>query len=273
MDGILVLNKRVSVTSRDEINDLVHIFNTKSIGHTGTLDPIASGVLVVTIGKYTKLGDYLVSTKKEYIAEMILGVETDTLDITGNILNRNNVSIDEDKIRKALLSFVGEYMQEVPAYSAVKVNGKKLYEYARKHEKVTLPKRLVNIYSLDILDIRSSVIKFKVVVSKGTYIRSLIRDIGASLGTYGCMKSLIRTKQGNFSIEESYTIEDIKNDNYRLLKFEDILDLDIIDEFDIKNISNGVWVDGNISNKEFLLFKDVALYKKDGNYYRMFIKL
>lgn len=273
MNGVLVLNKRKDVTSRDEVNELIHIFNTNHIGHTGTLDPIATGVLVITIGKYTKLNSYLVATKKEYIAEMVLGLDTDTLDITGNILHKEDAAIEEEKIKEVISSYKGTYLQEVPLYSAIKVNGKKLYEYARNGESVVLPKRNVSIYSIDILSIKDNIIKFKVCVSKGTYIRSLIRDIGASLGTYGCMKSLIRTKQGDFSVEDSYTIEDIKNGNFKLLKFEDVLDLDVIENFNIKDISNGVKVDGNISDKEFILFKNVALYKKDNNYYRMFIKL
>jgi len=272
MNGILVVNKEVGVTSRDVINDLTHIFKTKSIGHTGTLDPIATGVLVVVIGKYTKLCNYLVSTKKEYIAEMILGMDTDTLDVTGNIKHQKNVNISEEKIRECLNSFIGEYEQTVPIFSAVKVNGKKLYEYARNGEVVELPKRKVSIYDIEILNIDSNIIKFKVSVSKGTYIRSLIRDIGVSLGTYGCMKSLIRTKQGDFFIEDAYSIEDIRNGNYKLLNIEDCLDIDIINDFNIKDISNGVKLDKNISDKEFILFKDTALYKKDDDCYRMFIK-
>lgn len=282
MNGILVVNKEVDFTSRDVVNKLSHILNTKKIGHTGTLDPIATGVLVITIGKYTKLCDTLVSKYKEYIAEFIIGKSTDTLDITGNQLEEKETKISNDEIIKTINGFKKKYNQEVPAYSAVKVNGKKLYEYARNNESIELPSRIVDIKEIEVLEIKDNVVKFRCLVSKGTYIRSLIRDIGVSLNIPTCMKSLVRTKQGNFKIEDSYTLEDIENNNYKLLDIEDVLDLDIIDIDKLyiavyKSVTNGMKFDLAISSKPFILFKrndeKIAIYKRESDYYRMFIKL
>lgn len=278
MNGIIVVNKHENVTSRDIVNDICHIFHTKSVGHTGTLDPLATGVLVITLGKYTKLNDVLTSKYKEYIAEMKLGITTDTLDITGNILEEKDVVLNDKEIRDTINSYVKTYDQEVPIFSAVKVNGKKLYEYAREGISVELPKKSVTISSIEILDINNNVVKFKCLVSKGTYIRSLIRDIGTSLGCGATMTSLTRTKQAGFDISESYTIESIREGNYRLLDIEEFLDLEVIncDDELYKKIVNGVKLNNNY-NKPFLLFKynndNISLYKKDdNNIYRMFIK-
>lgn len=281
MNGILVVNKEENFTSRDVVNKLSHILNTKKIGHTGTLDPIATGVLVITIGKYTKLSDALMSKYKEYIAEFIIGKSTDTLDITGNILEEKEANISNDEIIKAINNFKRSYNQEVPIFSAVKVNGKKLYEYARNNESVELPSKMVDIKEIEVLEIKDNIVKFKCLVSKGTYIRSLIRDIGISLNIPTCMKSLVRTKQGNFKIEDSYTLKDIENNKFKLLDIDKVLDLDIIDidkNQDIyKRVINGIKFDLNISSKPFVLFKrdneKIAIYKRESDNYRMFIKL
>lgn len=278
MNGILLINKPAGYTSRDVVNKICHEFKTKKVGHTGTLDPLATGVLVITLGKFTKLNDCLTSTYKEYIAKMKLGILTDTLDITGTVLQEEKVTLTEEQIREAIKSFVGYYDQEVPIYSAVKVNGKKLYEYARNGENVILPKRKVHIKEMEILSINGDVIEFRVVVSKGTYIRSLIRDIGTSLNTSATMLELIRTKQGDFSIEESFTLDEVLAGNYQIKDINNILDMDIIymDEELYKKISNGVKYYGN-EKKEYILFKmnekDIALYKKYDDVYKMFLLL
>ena len=270
-NGLLVVNKPINLTSRDVVNKVCRKFGTKSVGHIGTLDPIAEGVLVCLIGKYTKLASVLVEHDKEYIASFKLGIETDTLDITGKVLRKENYLLNKDKIIDVINYFNGlKYMQEVPIYSAVKVNGKKLYEYARNNIMVELPKKEVNIYSLELVDIEDEVVTIKCKVSKGTYIRSLIRDIGRYLNTYGIMTKLVRTKLGDFNIDNSYSLSDIDNDNYKLLKLEDFLDIDIkyIDtEDDYKHIRNGNIV--NINSKKYVLFKykneDVALYEPFNN--------
>ena len=216
MDGIIVVNKEEGFTSRDMVNKVGKILGTKKIGHTGTLDPMATGVLVMCIGKCTSLVDVITSDYKEYVAGVRLGILTDTLDTTGNVIGKCSVNYSHDEIVSSLESMVGEYYQEVPKYSAVKINGKKLYEYAREGIDVFLPKRFVNIKSIELvgdIDYHDEFIDFtiKCLVSKGTYIRSLIRDIASKLGCYGVMSSLIRTRQGDFSIDDSYSISDIES--------------------------------------------------------------
>jgi tRNA pseudouridine55 synthase len=243
MDGIIIVDKDKDMTSFDVCHQLMKVFNTKRIGHTGTLDPIATGVLVCTIGKYTKLNEVLTSTYKEYIAEMYIGRLTDTLDTEGKDIPCNvRDDIAEDEIKDAILSYKKTYNQEVPLYSSVKINGKKLYEYARNNIPVELPSREVTIQDIEILEINNNIVKFRCLVSKGTYIRSLIRDIGASLNTGAIMTSLRRTKQGKFNIEDSYTIEDIKYNNYKLLDIEDVLDVKVIECDDelYKKVNSGV---------------------------------
>ncbi len=270
MNGILVVNKEKDYTSRDVVNIVSKILNTKKVGHTGTLDPMAEGVLVLTVGKCTKLCDYLTSNYKEYIAEFELGYETDTLDNTGSVLKTSEKRVSEEDIIKVINSFVGEYNQEVPKYSAVKINGKKLYEYARNEEEISLPSRLVDIKNIEVLEI-SKTIKIKCMVSKGTYIRSLIRDIGVGLGTYATMTSLLRTKQGVFDIENSYKLDVIKNGTYELIKVEEVFkDYPKIklDEDSYKKVSNGCVLQ-NEYDSEYILFyyQDnlISIYKSIEN--------
>ena len=267
VNGVILVNKQKGVTSRDVVNELCHIFNTKKIGHTGTLDPLATGVLVCTIEKYTKLNELFTSTYKEYIATMKLGLTTDTYDIEGKVLDEKNVNLSSEQIEETILSFKGKYLQEVPIYSSVKVNGKKLYEYARKNQEVILPKREVDIKELEILSIDNDVVVFKTLVSKGTYIRSLINDIGYKLKCGAIMTDLKRTKQGVFKIENSYTLDDIKNNNY---KFIDIIDSLIYKKIEIDDklfnkIKNGSILE-NTYNEDIVVFvhnKDiVAIYRK-----------
>ena len=195
MDGIILVNKPKGMTSHDVVNKLRKILHTKKVGHCGTLDPDASGVLVVCINKATKVLQFLTSENKEYITTLNLGTSTDTYDASGVVLEiKEYQSIDNDKIINCIKSFVGEQVQKPPMYSAIKVNGKKLYEYARAGEAVEIPERTINIDYIDVLEIKNNLIKFKVGCSKGTYIRSLCFDIAAALGYPGHMQELVRTK-------------------------------------------------------------------------------
>ena len=279
MNGLLVVNKPKNKTSRDVVNELNHIFSFKKIGHTGTLDPLATGVLVCLFGKYTKLVNLITSYEKEYVATIKLGIKTDTLDITGNILDKKEVNITKEKIEEVFNNFPKKYYQTVPLYSAIKINGKKLYEYARNNEKVILPKREVNIYKLELLEYNNSIIKFKALVSKGTYIRSLIDDLMHNLNTYGVMQELIRTKQGNFTLNDSYTLEDIKNNNYKLLNIKEFLDYPIIelDNKYYKQIINGVIIPNIFNIKDKVIFtyqnKDIAIYEFKENNLKPYLML
>lgn len=279
MDALLVVNKPQGLTSRDVVNKLNHIFSTKKIGHTGTLDPNATGVLVCLIGKYTKLVESITSYDKEYIAEIKLGIKTDTDDITGNIVYEENSNVTLDEIKKVLSTFPVSYNQQVPIYSAVKINGKKLYEYARENIDITLPKRKVNIYSLELLSFKDNIITFKTKVSKGTYIRSLIQDICTNLNTIGTMNNLIRTKQGNFDIKDSYTLEEIEKGNYKLLNIKEFLSYPIIELDDnlIKKVINGSTIPNIYSIIDKVIFtyksKDIAIYETQKKELKPYIML
>lgn len=277
MNGVLVVNKPKGYTSRDIVNIISKKLNTKKVGHTGTLDPIAEGVLVVPIGRALKISELLTSEKKEYIAKVILGYETDTLDITGKEIKRNIPNVDKDKLIEVLNSFIGKYNQEVPMYSAVKVNGRKLYEYARSNIQITPPSKIVEIYSISLLEgpiYKDDTVEFtmKCEVSKGTYIRSLIRDIAYKLSTYGTMKELIRTKQGSFLLEDAFTLEDIQKDNYKLLSIKEALPnikITKIDDKTLKQVRNGMVLDKFFEEEISLLVdkdgREIAIYKDIGN--------
>ena len=279
MDKLVVVNKPSDITSRDVVNKLCKIFNTKKIGHTGTLDPIASGVLVCVCGKYTKLVNDLTSLDKEYIATIKLGIKTDTLDTKGTIIEEKDVNVTLDDIKKVFNNFPKSYNQTVPKYSAVKINGKKLYEYARNNIDIKLPVRKVEIYFLELLNFDGTSITFKTKVSKGTYIRSLIEDICNDLNTFGTMSNLIRTKQGNFSIEESYTLNDIENGNYKSLSIHEFLNyptIEIPDEY-LKLIINGNKIPNSFNIKDKVIFtksnKDYAIYINEFNVLKPYIML
>lgn len=212
MNGVLFVNKPEGLTSRDVVNQISRIYGTKKVGHTGTLDPMATGVLIVCLGSYTKLVNLLTSSYKEYIADMKFGVKTDTGDVTGNVLETKKVNVSYDELKRVIDTFPKEYIQTVPKYSAVKVNGKKLYEYAREGKEVELPKRQVFIEELELLEYQDGIAHFRCVVSKGTYIRSLILDIAERLDTVATMSGLVRTKQGNVSLEDCMTLESITKD-------------------------------------------------------------
>ena len=266
---VLAINKPFGVTSFDVVNEISHLYGISKVGHTGTLDPIARGVLLVTVGQATKIVELLTANDKEYIADVELGYETDTLDNTGTILKRkeipNNINIEE-----TLNSFKKTYLQEVPIYSAIKVDGKKLYEYARNNKEVTLPKKEVTIKEIELLKENNNTFTFKTLVTKGCYIRSLIRDIGLSLNTYATMTSLIRTKQGKVSIENTNTLEELQRGEAKSYSIEEVLDYPtiIVDkdlEFKIKNGQkiNNTW---KITNR--CIFKNqenklLGIYERD----------
>ena len=272
MNGLIIVNKEKKLTSRDVVNEICHIFNTKKVGHTGTLDPLATGVLVIAVGKALKIVDHITSLDKEYIAKVKLGIKTDTLDITGTVLEKQEVNITNEDVDKVLSSFPHDYDMEVPLYSAVKVNGKKLYEYARNNIPVELPHHKVTIYSLErITPIEDNSFYIKCHVSKGTYIRSLINDICKNLGTIGVMEELNRTKQGKFSIENSYTLEDIKNNNYKLISMEEALDLpkvEITSNELLKKVINGNKLNNIYNYPEFIFIYNnelLAIYKEEND--------
>ncbi|MDE6518505.1 MAG: tRNA pseudouridine(55) synthase TruB [Acetatifactor sp.] len=204
--GIVIIHKEKGFTSHDVVAKLRGICGQKKIGHTGTLDPEATGVLPVCLGSGTKLCDMLTDKDKEYVAELLLGAETDTQDMTGTVLFRRPVEVSQEQVREAVLSFQGSYRQVPPMYSALKVNGKKLYELAREGKEVERQAREVQIPEIEILEMHLPVVRLRVVCSKGTYIRTLCADIGQRLGCGGAMESLVRTRVGKFSLEKAFTL-------------------------------------------------------------------
>ena len=274
MDGLLLINKEKNMTSRDVVNILSKELNTKKIGHTGTLDPNATGVLAIAIGKCLKIVDEITALDKEYEATITLGYETDTLDDTGIIINKKEINVTEEEVDKVLESFIGKYEMQVPKYSAIKVNGKKLYEYARENIDVELPVKEVFIYELKrTSDVINNRFNIKCKVSKGTYIRSLIRDIGYKLNNYATMSELNRIKQGKFDIKDSYTLDDVKNGNYKLLTMKEVIDVPIIEIDDemYKKVRNGMKIYNEYDSEKIAFsFNDkvIAIYYKDKDIYR-----
>ena len=215
MNGIIIINKNQGYTSHDIVHKIKKISKEK-VGHTGTLDPMAQGVLPILIGKATQCSKYLINHDKIYKVKLKLGIKTDTADSEGNIIEKTEISpeiLNEQKILQAINSMKGKQEQIPPIYSSIKVNGKKLYEYARKGQEVEIKPRQIEIYNiiLNNIDKENKIIEYTVNCSKGTYIRSLCEDIAKKLGTIGYMENLIRLKAGEFSIENSITLEEILN--------------------------------------------------------------
>ena len=223
MNGIILINKEKKWTSHDIVAKVKNILHTK-VGHTGTLDPNATGVLPLLLGDATKVSKYLIEHDKEYIAEIKLGMKTDTADEEGNVIEKENIDVtnySKEYVENTLKKFIGKSYQTPPIYSAIKINGKKLYDYARNNEKVEIPKREIEIYSIELIDIeeKENIIEFWVHCSKGTYIRTLCENIANELGTIGYMKNLQRIKVGKFDIKDSITIEQLMNEMNNIKKY------------------------------------------------------
>ena len=221
MTGILLIDKPIGITSHTVVSRVRKILNTRKVGHAGTLDPIATGVLVVLVGRATKLSDILLSESKRYEAELKLGTVTDTYDITGDVLSECEPSVTRSQLEEAVLSFEGEINQLPPVYSAIKKDGRKLYEYARAGEKVELKPRKVTIDKISFVGDNT----LDIICSKGTYIRSLIHDIGQKLGCGACMTALKRTASGEFLFSDCCTLDELQEKGFDkcALSIDDVL--------------------------------------------------
>ena len=267
MDGIIVINKPKNYTSHDIVRKVKKILN-KKVGHTGTLDPNATGVLPLLIGKGTELSKYLINHNKTYEAVLQLGEKRDTGDCEGNILDSKPVQIeclDKAKIQNIFQSLIGKQQQIPPIYSAIKINGKKLYEYARKGEKVEIQPREIEIYSLELININTEKkqIEFRVKCSKGTYIRTLCENIAEKLKTVGYMKELKRTQVGEFELKDAITIEELENlvnkneDNKNFITIENYFKNApsiTLDEKRIKLFLNGVRLTFNLDDGIYKIY-------------------
>lgn len=266
LDGILLVNKKKGMTSYDVIRKIKFAFKEMDIktkiGHSGTLDPFAEGLLIVLLGKYTRMSDYLMDLEKTYSGTFIQGVGTDTLDLDGEVIETTK-TLEPSVILSNISNFIGEQMQVPPFYSALKHNGKKLYEYARKGENITKPPRKIFVYDLSIKKESSESFSFVARVSKGTYVRKLIYDYTMSLGVASYLTSLKREKMGEFSLEDARVIEEITPENIEknLMTIDDI-NLPYVritlSEKEREKLSNGIRID---TEREDI---DVALLESEG---------
>lgn len=249
MDGVLIINKPKGYTSHDIVNIVKKELNITKVGHAGTLDPNATGVLPVLIGNATKISKYLIEHDKVYIAELKLGEKSSTGDLEGEIIEKKSVpKLNEDQIKDILKLFLGKQQQIPPMYSSIKINGKKAYEYARKGLKVEMEPREIEIMNISLIKFQDNIITFKVKCSKGTYIRVLCEDIANSLGTVGLMKELCRIKVNEFDIKNSVTLDDIKNGNVQFINIEEIFKLQScikLNNRETKLFLNGVKLSNN----------------------------
>lgn len=262
MNGILLVNKPKEYTSHD-IVAIVKKITGEKVGHTGTLDPNATGVLPLLIGKATQISKYLINHDKTYIATLKLGIKTDTADGEGNILEKQDVNVNKEAIGKVLRGIIGKQEQIPPMYSAIKVNGKKLYEYARRGEEVKLMPRSIEVYHTELLDLneKEAEITFKIACSKGTYIRTVCEDIAEKLNTIGYMKELQRIQVGEFNISEAVSIEDIKNNieqlKDRLISIEKFFDrkrkIELSDK-ELRLFLNGVKLTKKVKNDIYRIY-------------------
>lgn len=268
MDGIVNVNKPLGITSHDVVYRLRKVLNTKKIGHTGTLDPEASGVLPMCIGKGTKLAEYLTASDKQYLAKLQLGAFTDTQDATGEVLETFDVNVTEDQICHAVEGFIGEIQQIPPMFSAIKIDGKKLYELAREGKTVEREARKITIHNIEIknIDLHNNTVDILVDCSKGTYIRTLCNDIGAALNCGGHMSALCRTKSGRFQLDEAFTLEEIEemtaNEDFSFLVpvGEALWEYDriVLAERNSKRVRNGIkiHVEGLIEDHIYRVFDE-----------------
>jgi tRNA pseudouridine55 synthase len=275
-NGVLNVYKEADFTSHDVVAKLRGILHQKKIGHTGTLDPAAVGVLPVCLGNATKLGEFLTEQDKEYLATLRLGITTDTQDLTGMVLSDKAVIISEEEVRAAVLSFQGSYQQIPPMYSALKMEGKKLYELARKGQEVERKARLVEIKELEIENLALPDIELRLVCSKGTYVRALCHDIGEKLACGGAMASLKRTRVGEFMIKDSLTlaqIEELARDG-RIAEavkavdkfFEHLRAVTVKDE-QLSLVKNGNKLS---AQEDFAEGEVVRVYGEDGTFYAIY---
>ncbi|MHB9304408.1 tRNA pseudouridine(55) synthase TruB [Fusobacterium polymorphum] len=264
MEGIIIVNKPKGITSFDVIRKLKKILKTKKIGHTGTLDPLATGVMLMCVGKATKLAADLEAKDKVYIADFDIGYATDTYDIEGKKIAENIIEISKENLEQSIKKFIGNIKQVPPMYSAIKIDGNKLYHLARKGIEVERPERDVTIEYINLLDFKDNKAKIKTKVSKGCYIRSLIYDIGQDLGTYATMTVLQRKQVGDYSLEDSYSLEQIEemvlNNDFKFLKtVEEIFSYDKYNlqtekEFILYKNGNTVKVKENLENKKYRIY-------------------
>ncbi len=266
MNELLLINKPQNMTSFDVVAIVRKTLNIKKVGHTGTLDPNAEGLMIILIDKATKALPFLHLDKKEYIASLKLGIKTITGDIWGEVIEQGSIPIlTKEMIEYSLKSFLGKSIQTPPKVSAISVNGKRLYEYARKDQEVEIPKREIEIFEIECLNIDEE-IHFRVQCSSGTYIRSLCEDIAEKLGTIGTMSKLTRTKIEMFNVKDAYTIEQIRNNEFKFTSVNEALNYPKFEIESVIDVKNGKKIRCDSEEDVILLTHNnevLALYEKD----------
>ena len=274
MGKIILVDKAKGMTSFDVCFKLRKIFNTKRIGHTGTLDPNATGLMMVLIDNATKINQFVLSARKEYIATVKIGILTDSEDIDGKvILEKKEIMPEKEDIEETLESFLGKSKQVPPMTSAIKVNGKKLYEYQRNNETVDIKERDIEVFEIELLKINEETFVFRCIVSSGTYIRSLAQDVLKKLNIIGTLSDLKRTRIDDFKLEDAYTLEEINEGRFNSLDIYDVLSkyyyvYEVANESDVLN---GKALKLELNEDTILCVKDkkaLAIYKKENNVYR-----
>lgn len=273
MDGFFLVDKPVGMTSHDVVRQVKHKFKLNKVGHTGTLDPFASGLLIICVGKATKISHLLTAHDKSYIGTIQFGKHYDSYDTTGKVLEEKNVSINKEQVIKHMKTFVGSYDQEPPMHSAIKIDGQKLYHLARQGKSIERPKRQVDIHEFELTDYQQSHISFYCHVSKGTYIRSLAVDLAKSLNTLGALSMLRRTSIGHYHIEQAKTLDNLSTDDLMTLEmfFKDHQVI-TLNDYMIRLVQNGVTLDERqITTDEAFVVHDeqghlVAYYEPIGNH-------
>ena len=264
MDGFINVYKEKGQTSHDVVNKVRKIFATRKVGHTGTLDPNATGVLPIAVNNATKVIEYMEHDDKTYVAELTLGIITDTEDIWGNILEENSVNVTKDEIEDAIKSFIGKQKQVPPMYSALKINGKKLYELAREGKVIEREAREIEIFDIEEIEVIENKVSFKVHCSKGTYIRTLCKDIGEKLGCGATMSALKRVQSGGFTIDTAVKLSELEEDKEKY-----ILDLEIplrkssviaLSEEDGRRYINGIRLSTNKPDGMYRVYIGGSLY-------------
>ena len=279
LNGVILVNKERGVSSNKVVNKVKYLLKADKAGHLGTLDVLGEGLLPVTLGKSTKLFDYFLNKDKVYLTTFKFGETTATLDLEGEITNKNDVVVGCEKLKEVIKTFTGKQMQMPPEYSAKKIGGRKAYELVRNGEQVNLNPKEIEIYSIKIIDqIATNTFKMEIHCSSGTYIRSICRDIATKLSTYGVMLDIQRTKCGCFDIKDSFTLEEIEKDNYKIIKPDSLFENEAImlEEEGSLKLLNGVDISLNKQDGEYRVYDNknfLGLGKVNGGKLKLFLRL
>lgn len=274
INGIILINKESGISSNSVVNKVKHVLGASKAGHLGTLDVLGRGLLPITLGKGTKLFDYFLNKDKIYLTTFKFGVTSDTLDREGVITNYNDVQVSKKDLIEVCKKFIGKMEQLPPIYSAKKIKGKKAYELARNGEDVILKPKLIEIFDIEVLEqIESNTFLLKVHCSSGTYIRSLCRDIANALGTYGIMQDILRTRCGDFDLKDSFSIQDVKNENFKIISLDNLFNYDKLNINEDDKLLNGQKIKVEKSENKYRIYNSLNQFLGIGIIENGYLKL